>query len=193
MVLPDGELLDIVRGRAFLSKGNASMRLPGGRLINIPAPGYKMPHVKSSAGYFWKDGMDLIDLFIGQEGTLSVIYEIEMALEKTVEVVALVDTTSPFIRLGRNSVVTFQFTRYLDAADDKAARSAALDSLIAAQTASKKPLKIEVNGYSDGRYWQFSNATIKSHKPRRYLTSPMPRWAQTYDVIATGLTYTAPP
>jgi D-lactate dehydrogenase (cytochrome) len=36
--------------------------------------------VKSSAGYFVKSGMDPIDLFIGQEGTLSVITEIELAL-----------------------------------------------------------------------------------------------------------------
>ena len=41
-----------------------------------------MPDVKSSAGYFIKDGMDLLDLFIGQEGTLSIITEIEMGLVK---------------------------------------------------------------------------------------------------------------
>jgi D-lactate dehydrogenase (cytochrome) len=41
-----------------------------------------MPGVKNSAGYFAKNGMDGIDLFIGQEGTLSVITEIEFALVK---------------------------------------------------------------------------------------------------------------
>ena len=39
-----------------------------------------MPAVKNSAGYFIKDGMDTVDLFIGQEGTLSVVTEIEMGL-----------------------------------------------------------------------------------------------------------------
>ena len=80
MVLPDGELFDIARGQIFPTKDDHVIKLPTGRLINIPTPSYKMPDVKSSAGYFWRDGMDLIDLFVGQEGTLSVIYEIEMAL-----------------------------------------------------------------------------------------------------------------
>ena len=80
MVLADGEVLDIVRGQVFLTKDNAAIKLPAGRRINIPVPGYRMPDVKNSAGYFWKDGMDLIDLFIGQEGTLSIITEIEIGL-----------------------------------------------------------------------------------------------------------------
>ena len=39
-----------------------------------------MPATKNAAGYFSKPGMDLVDLFIGQEGTLGVISEIEIAL-----------------------------------------------------------------------------------------------------------------
>jgi len=39
-----------------------------------------MPDVKNSAGYFVKDNMDLIDLFIGSEGTLGVVSEIEIGL-----------------------------------------------------------------------------------------------------------------
>ena len=71
------------------------------------------------------------------------------------------------------------------------ARAAILDALIAAATATKKPLKIEVSGYAD-RYWQFANATIKSHKPSRHLQSVSPRWVTTWDIVATGLTYTHP-
>lgn len=70
MVLASGEVLEIRRGEKFLTKKD------------IPLPTYKMPYVKSSAGYFAKDGMDMIDLFIGQEGTLSVIAEMDLGLLK---------------------------------------------------------------------------------------------------------------
>ena len=82
MVLPDGELFDLARGQIFLTKENSTLKLPSGRNISVPMPGYKMPALKNSAGYFAKDGMDLIDIFIGQEGTLSIITGIEMGLVK---------------------------------------------------------------------------------------------------------------
>jgi D-lactate dehydrogenase (cytochrome) len=41
-----------------------------------------MPKVKHSAGYFVEDNMDLIDLFIGSEGTLGFIAEAELVLRK---------------------------------------------------------------------------------------------------------------
>src|SRR3989338_9439747 len=44
-----------------------------------------MPEVKNSAGYFVKDEMDAIDLFIGQEGTLSIVIEIELGLVRRPE------------------------------------------------------------------------------------------------------------
>lgn len=85
MIMANGEIVSVVRGQRYLTKGDSSMRMPSGRVIDIPIPSYKMPDVKSSAGYFAKDGMDLIDLFIGQEGTLSIIVEAEVALVKKPE------------------------------------------------------------------------------------------------------------
>jgi len=82
MVLANGEIVDIKRGEILITKKNPLVRLPGGSQIRVPVPSYRMPAVKNSAGYYAKDGMDLIDLFIGQEGTLSVITEIEIALVK---------------------------------------------------------------------------------------------------------------
>ncbi|MDD5427816.1 MAG: FAD-binding oxidoreductase [Candidatus Omnitrophica bacterium] len=80
MVLACGEVVEIARGQRHLTRADPAFKLPGGREIIIPIPAYKMPDIKSSAGYFAKDGMDMIDLFIGQEGTLSVITEVEMGL-----------------------------------------------------------------------------------------------------------------
>lgn len=117
--------------------------------------------------------------------------EPEFGLEKSVEIVQLVDAAAPYIRIGKNAVVSFSITRALDAAGDKEARAAMLDSLIAAATATKKALKIELSGYTD-RYWTFANATIRAHRPRRYLETPAARWVQTFDIVATGLAYTPP-
>jgi D-lactate dehydrogenase (cytochrome) len=77
VILPSGEILNLKRG---------------GVKPSFPIPNYKMPATKNSAGYFSKPGMDLIDLFIGAEGTLGIVTEIEIALapimDNTVDLVA---------------------------------------------------------------------------------------------------------
>lgn len=89
MAFADGAVMDLKRGEIFLSHENSRIKMPGGREITVPLPHYRMPGVKSSSGYFAKDGMDLMDLFIGQEGTLSVIIEAELALvEKPLKILS---------------------------------------------------------------------------------------------------------
>ncbi len=83
IVLPTGEIINLRRGEVFADKNNR-LRLPVsscGEVLIINLPTYKMPATrKHAAGYFYKPGMDAIDLFIGSEGTLGVVTEIETRL-----------------------------------------------------------------------------------------------------------------
>ena len=80
IVLADGDVLSLRRGENIAEGGASVCRTEGGRVIEGTLPGYQMPRVKSAAGYYVADDMDMIDLFVGSEGTLGVITEIELRL-----------------------------------------------------------------------------------------------------------------
>lgn len=82
VILGTGEKLRINRGQTVSADGNSiSLRTDEGREILIRVPTYKRPAVrKNVSGFFNNMPLDAIDLFIGSEGTLGVITEIELAL-----------------------------------------------------------------------------------------------------------------
>ena len=79
VVLATGDVLEIERGRVHAHEsGHFEFSLDSGP-VRVPVPRYAMPDVpKVSAGYFAAPGMDLIDLFIGSEGTLGVIVNVSL-------------------------------------------------------------------------------------------------------------------
>jgi len=78
VVLPDGDVLDIERGTTMAADGRFELVLAD-RIAQVRVPSYGMPRVaKLSAGYYAAPEMDLIDLFIGSEGTLGVITDVTL-------------------------------------------------------------------------------------------------------------------
>ena len=75
VVLANGLLIEIQRGEVTASPdGSFEFQAASGNVIRVPIPTYVMPKVaKLSAGYFAHPSMDLIDLFIGSEGTLGIM------------------------------------------------------------------------------------------------------------------------
>jgi D-lactate dehydrogenase (cytochrome) len=79
VVLSDGRLVTLRRGEALAHEGE--IRWPSGldarvfQVPNLPRPG-----AKCVAGYDLPPDGDLLDLFVGSEGTLGVVVEAELAL-----------------------------------------------------------------------------------------------------------------
>jgi D-lactate dehydrogenase (cytochrome) len=78
VALATGEVLDIARGQFFANEdGSFTLPVGEGRKIEGRLPSLRMPATrKHAAGYYVAPGMDLIDLFIGSEGTLGDIAEV---------------------------------------------------------------------------------------------------------------------
>jgi D-lactate dehydrogenase (cytochrome) len=82
IVLADGDRLELRRGEIQArGDGRLSLITASGRPIEFAVPTYPRPQVrKNASGYFSAEPLDAVDLFVGSEGTLGVIVEIELAL-----------------------------------------------------------------------------------------------------------------
>jgi len=82
VVLADGRVLRLKRGSVRADGDRFLLRGEDGATVSIEIPRIRMPETKHVAGYYLKPDMDGVDLFIGGEGTLGVITEIELKLAR---------------------------------------------------------------------------------------------------------------
>jgi D-lactate dehydrogenase (cytochrome) len=80
VVLPTGEVLALRRGEIRADEATRVTLSVGGRRLSLRLPDYLMPAVKNAAGFYRQPRMDLLDLFIGSEGVLGVVTEVELLL-----------------------------------------------------------------------------------------------------------------
>ncbi len=115
--------------------------------------------------------------------------DVAFSLGKAVEVIDPVDSKNAFIRDGQTSIWTASIKVYFTEDLDVTALVNAMQSHVAVSALGKKPLRVEIDGWT-GHYWQYSSSFIQKHDPIRETASGRARWSRQYDIVATGLSYT---
>ena len=127
--LASGRTLELRRGRDR-AEGDAVTVLDGSDRRTAHLPAIPKPHTKNSIGYGFVPGGDVLDLFIGSEGTLGVVTEVTLRLDLASEsrlaflqcfatpaqACALVDA------LRRDGVLRITAIEFLDARSHELAR-----------------------------------------------------------------------
>jgi D-lactate dehydrogenase (cytochrome) len=88
IVLANGDTATIRRGANKEMNGIFKLVTDQENLIKLKRPAYRSPAIKNASGYFSGDDMDLIDLFVGSEGTIAIFSGIGIRLVRKPRFVA---------------------------------------------------------------------------------------------------------
>lgn len=124
VVLADGRIVKVRRSEVRAEDGQFLLRKEDGTTLSLSIPAVDLPHTKATLGYPLHPEMDLVDLFVGSEGTLGVIAEVELALaekpESVVGVMVVVEDEHAALQLVRQgwqaADVQFDAIEYFDRA-----------------------------------------------------------------------------
>ena len=78
-VLADGRIANLERGKQKAAGRKIRLPLTDGSVLETELPPFETPDIKD-AGFFIRQDMDLLDLFIGSQGTMGIISELELKL-----------------------------------------------------------------------------------------------------------------
>jgi D-lactate dehydrogenase (cytochrome) len=80
LVLADGRRLRLARGQVRAAGGLLRLEREGAAPLTVAVPDLPAPPTKHTAGYHMRADMDGLDLFVGGEGTLAIVTEVELRL-----------------------------------------------------------------------------------------------------------------
>ncbi len=123
VVLTDGDVLALRRGEHHAEGRHLTLTTEGGRTLELDLPTYQIPQTKNASGYYIANDMDAVDLFIGSDGTLGVISELELALMPTPQITWGIncffedeDAAVSFVDAARGELPRAAAMEYFDAA-----------------------------------------------------------------------------
>lgn len=137
VVLASGDVLELARGACRARDGRFEVLRADGSRLDVPVPSYTMPPVaKRSAGYHAEPDMDLVDLFVGSEGTLGVITEAVLDVRRAparllvwAAFASEPDAVSAAMRLRAEAIATRSGRTGLDVASIESVDARCLDLL----------------------------------------------------------------